>query len=83
MKTLQYFDKDYLEHCRTLSLEQRLQFLEDFRKLHEPSQGSQLISLKVPKHLLKLFKKKATAHQLKYQSQIKKLMEDWVRQTIK
>lgn len=79
MKTVQYFDNDYLDYCKKLSVHQRLQFLEDFRKLHgskSPSK-SRLISLRVPEDLLELFKKKADAQGKKYQAKIKELMAEW------
>ncbi len=76
MKAVQYFTKEYLEHCQKMTSEQILRFLEDFRLLHaERKQGSQkLISLRVDEQVLKLFRFKAEAEGKKYQTKIKELM---------
>ena len=60
--------------------EQILRFLEDFRRLHapKPPSKSRLISLKVPEPLLADFKTKAQLNSIAYQTQIKKLMRDWL-----
>ncbi|HBL19236.1 MAG: hypothetical protein A2X36_03040 [Elusimicrobia bacterium GWA2_69_24] len=81
MKPTQYFSKEYLEHCRTLSPEQIVRFLEDFRLLHgreSPPARSRLISLKVPEPLLAAFKTKAQSIGIPYQTQIKRLMTRWL-----
>ena len=78
MKPVQYFTDEYLEECKKMSLEQRLQFLEDFRQLQAPDQTSKLISIKIPDNLLQAFKRKCLGENIKYQSQIKKLMFEWV-----
>jgi predicted DNA binding CopG/RHH family protein len=55
-------------------------FLEDFRVMGvsaRPSK-SRLISLKVPEPLLEAFKSKAGKAGTLYQTQIKRLMSDWV-----
>lgn len=63
-----------------LTPEQTLEFLDDFAKIvtgrDEPTQ---LISLRVPKNILTAFKFKAKNLDLKYQSQIVKLMRAWVK----
>lgn len=79
MKAIQYFTPEYLEYCQKLTLEQRLQFLEDFRKLNERQGPSKLISLKVPENLLTLFRNKCDLENIKYQTQIKKLMSEWLK----
>lgn len=80
MKALQKFSKEYLEHCRAMKPEQIIQFLEDFQQLHlARKQGPlRLISLKVPEPLLSAFRLKAEASGMRYQTQIKKLMQDWL-----
>lgn len=81
MKSVQYFPKEYLERCASMKPEQILQFLEDFRKLHsyDKSQRTKLISIKVPENLLNAFRAKARVSGIPYQTQIKRLMEEWMR----
>jgi predicted DNA binding CopG/RHH family protein len=81
MRPVQYLSKEYLERCASMTPEQILQFLENFRTLHYESkpQKSILISIKVPDNLLNAFKTKAKLHEIPYQTQIKKLMEEWLR----
>ena len=54
--------------------------VDEFRKLYSPARrkGSRLISLKVPEDLLEAFKTKARLHDVPYQTQIKRLMMDWL-----
>ena len=82
MKPVQYFDPDYLRRCRKMTPEQIVQFLDDFRRIHghpikKPAR-SRLISLKVPEDLLRAFRQKADLHEVRYQTQIKRLMTDWL-----
>ena len=79
MKAVQYFSDDYLAHCREMSTEQILRFLDDFRRLHgaKPA-ASKLISIKVPEDLLDAFKAKAKLAGTPYQTRIKALMKDWL-----
>ena len=83
MRPVQYFSKEYLEHCRKMTPEQILTFLDDFRLLHAAASAapakSRLISLKVPEHLLATFKMKAQRSGVHYQTQIKRLMTDWTK----
>ncbi|HXG27490.1 MAG TPA: hypothetical protein VNJ47_01405 [Nevskiales bacterium] len=84
MKAVQHFSDEYLAYCSKLTLEQRLQFLEDFRLLHAAAQQPQQstpISLRVPDPLLRLFKLKAAAAGVPYQTQIKRLMAQWCNAT--
>ncbi len=64
------------------SPEQILRFLEDFRQLHSVSRKAQgpakLISLKVSEDLLRPFRTLCDRKGLKYQTQIKILMRDWI-----
>ncbi len=79
---LQKFTPEYLERCRELTPDQILQFLEDFRALHgTPRSPSRLISLKVPQDLLDAFRAKAGLIGTPYQTQIKRLMKDWLIQS--
>lgn len=80
MKALQKFSTQYLEECKKLSPEEIVRFLENFRLLNGEQQNikSKLISIKIPQNLLDAFKTKAAIHSVLYQTQIKKLMKDWV-----
>ena len=78
MKTIQYFTDDYLKQCQSMSLQQKLEFLENFRMLQEKNIPSKLISIKIPENLLMAFKSKSLAHGQRYQTQIKKLMSEWL-----
>lgn len=82
MRPVQKFSKEYLEQTRKMSPEAILRFLEDFQILHgTPSKSkTTLISLKVPEDLLRAFRNKAEIHQVKYQTQIKNLMEKWAKE---
>jgi predicted DNA binding CopG/RHH family protein len=81
MKSVQYFSKEYLERCASMRPEQIIQFLEDFRNLHsyDKPHRTKLISIKVQDNLLQAFKAKAKIHGIPYQTQIKRLMEEWMR----
>jgi predicted DNA binding CopG/RHH family protein len=81
MKSVQFFSKEYLERCASMKPEQILQFLEDFRTLHSESktQKTRLISIKIPENLLNAFKAKAKVNGIPYQTQIKRLMAEWMR----
>jgi predicted DNA binding CopG/RHH family protein len=82
MRPVQYFTKEYLAHCRTMTPEQIVDFLEGFRALHAGVAvpiKSRLISLKVPEPLLASFKTKAKLSGVPYQTQIKRLMTDWAK----
>lgn len=81
MKPVQYFTDEYLEKCSEMKPEQVLQFLDDFRKLHFYSgqQKTKLISIKIPEDLLRAFRAKSELNGTKYQTQIKKLMEEWIK----
>ncbi len=80
MRPVQYFSKEYLEQCSRMTPEQIVAFLEQFRLLHggQKNTKSRLISIKVPEDMLEAFKIKAKLHQVPYQTQIKRLMKDWL-----
>lgn len=78
MKAIQYFSDDYLEQCKNLSYEEIIEFLENFRILQEEKTKMKLISIKVPEDLLSTFKLKARLKNIPYQTQIKKLMSEWL-----
>ncbi len=78
-RPIQYFTAEYLERCKDMTPDQILQFLEDFRRLSEiKPEKCQLISLRIEPSLLNAFKAKAKLHNMPYQTQIKKLMRDWL-----
>ena len=78
-RPVQYFSDEYLEQCRRMSPEEIVAFLESFRQLQAAKPAkSKLISLKVPEDLLEAFKLKAKANGLRYQTQIKQLMREWI-----
>ena len=80
MKPVQYFSDEYLEQCKAVTPEQALTFLEQFRQLQQPDRTakSKLISIKVPEPLLDNFRQRCESEGIKYQTQIKKLMESWL-----
>ena len=82
MRPVQYFTDEYLQQCREMKPEQVLQFLEDFRELQKARKPvkSRLISIKVPEDLLESFKAKADRAGRPYQTQIKDLMLEWLKE---
>ncbi len=81
MKPVQYFSDDYLKQCRQATPEAVLEYLESFRLLSSSSEKSKLISIKIPLPLLNNFRQKCELEKLRYQTQIKVLMEEWLRGT--
>lgn len=79
MKTLQYFSDDYLQQCQNATPEDILNYLESFRLMNATPTTSKLISMKIPVALLYSFRQKCTLENVRYQTQIKKLMEAWLR----
>ncbi len=78
MKPVQYFSDEYLEHCKKMTPLQIVGFLENYRNLLEKKEPSILISIKIPKTVLDDFKFRCKKNQVKYQTQIKQLMRDWL-----
>ena len=85
MKTVQYFTDEYLAQCKSMTPDQIVRFLDDFRQLHgDRTKGrtrSKLISIKVPENLLNVFRKRSALAGVAYQTRIKQLMTDWVLDT--
>ena len=78
-RPVQYFTKEYLEQCKKLTPEQIIEFLDNYRLMvSHTHEKCQLISLKVEPSLLKTFKQKAKLAGVPYQTQIKKLMREWI-----
>lgn len=81
MKPVQKFSDEYLRKCAEMSHEEIVRFLDDFRRLHGTKRSpSRLISIKVPEDLLAAFKAKARLYDVRYQTQIKKLMNLWLQE---
>ncbi len=82
MRPVQYFTDEYLRQCREMKPEQVLRFLEDFRELQKARKPvkSKLISIKMPEDLLEAFKAKASRKGRAYQTQIKDLMREWLKE---
>ncbi len=79
MKTVQVFSDEYLENCRNLSADDIVKFLDDFRRLHGGEKTpSKQISIRTPELLLETFKFKCELSGVRYQTQIKTLMHEWV-----
>jgi predicted DNA binding CopG/RHH family protein len=80
-KPVQYFSAEYLERCRSLSAEEIVAFLDQFRAIAYAGRKtkSKLISMKVPEDLLGAFKFKARLEGRPYQSVIKELMTEWLQ----
>jgi len=79
-KTLQYFSSDSLKRCATMTPDQIIDFLENYRLLViQTPEKCQLISMKIEPSLLKVFKQKALLENIPYQSKIKQLMKAWVK----
>ena len=80
-RPLQTFSDEYLARCRELSATDIVRFLDDFKRTHGHVESrSRLISLKVPETLLAAFKTKARLDGVRYQTQIKNLMRQWLEQ---
>ena len=82
MRPIQFFSDEYLDQCRTLSATEIIEFLEDIRVLSEsvaPSKKSKLISIKIPESLLKAFKVRCLLEGIRYQTKIKELMCEYLK----
>lgn len=80
-RPVQRFSDEYLERCRALSPADIVRFLDDFKRIHANRESrSRLISLKVPEPLLAAFKTKARLGGVRYQTQIKNLMRQWLEE---
>ena len=78
MKPVQYFNDESLDQCRGATPEQILEYLESFRLLQAQAAKSKLISIKIPQPLLDSFRRKCEFAGVRYQTQIKQLMTDWL-----
>ena len=73
------YTNDYLERCQYTSLEERLDFLNNYQ-LSKSNQElpSQTINFEVPECLLNAFKFKSQLSGVGHHNQIKKLMKYWL-----
>jgi len=78
MRPIQYFSDEYLKQCHAATPKQILTFLESYRLMQAVEGKSKLISIKIPESLLATFRQKCEFHGLKYQTHIKKLMQEWL-----
>ena len=85
-RPVQYFTQEYIDQCKKMSREEIVEKISEqqefFWKMHlgEEFEKSQLISIKIPRHLLKAFRDQCDQSGVKYQTQIKKLMLQWLLQ---
>jgi predicted DNA binding CopG/RHH family protein len=78
-KAIQYLPKEYLKRCEGATPDQIIEFLENYRKLFSNArEKSQWVSLKVELSLLEAFKRRAELEGISYQTQIEKLMKEWL-----
>ena len=78
-KAVQKFTSEYLEQCKSMSSDEILEFLDNYRQLvTTPQEKCVGISLKVEPSLLAAFKTKARLSDTPYQTQIKRLMKKWL-----
>jgi len=61
-----------------MTTDQIVEFLEAFRLMQQPTEKTKAISLKIPESLLTAFRHKCELNNVKYQTQIKVLMKQWV-----
>jgi len=82
-RAVQYLSDEQLAHAQSLSPEQVVAFLEDFRLLFAAPRTAALpstaISIRVSKSLLNSFRQKCVGEKVPYQSKIKDLMESWIK----
>lgn len=83
-RAVQKYNFEYVENSRKLSATDRIRFVEEFMKMSsavldaKKTRKSRLISLKVSEDLLQSFKTICLQENIRYQTQIKKLMRDWL-----
>lgn len=79
-KSVQFHSKERIAQDREMSKEEIARFLHDFQQMVHGNEGKRkLISLRVPEILLSQFKSKAQRDGTPYQTQIIRLMREWVR----
>jgi predicted DNA binding CopG/RHH family protein len=80
MRPVQYFSDEYLEQSRKLNATEIARFLDDFQTMNSPNDDETvLISIRIPKSLLRAFRSRCELNQIAYQRKIKILMRDWLK----
>lgn len=78
-RPIQYFTKEYLERCKSLSTDEIIEFVENYRNLvGSTPEKCQQICLKIEPSLLSAFKFQAALEGVAYQTKIKELMRAWL-----
>ncbi len=79
-RPVQYFTDAYLEHCRSMTAEQIAEYLEDYRQIAGAARSlpRKAISIRIEQPLLRAFKQKAKSRGVPYQTQIQRLMKEWL-----
>jgi predicted DNA binding CopG/RHH family protein len=78
---VQYFTEEYLAQCQSATPKQTLEFLENYRLMQVGGDRTKLISMKVSESLLAAFRQKCDLAEVKYQTQIKILMAQWLEKS--
>lgn len=80
MKSVFHFSPDYLERCKSLTTDQIVQFLDNYRKVYAGISAvkSKSVGLKVSDYLLDVFRTRCALEGVEYQAQINKLMREWL-----
>jgi predicted DNA binding CopG/RHH family protein len=79
MKPVQHFSDEYLDQCKDAKPEAILDYLENFRLMNYKPSKSKLISMKIPENLLNTFRTRCELENVRYQTKIKKRMEEWLQ----
>lgn len=75
---VQYISDEYLTQCRSATPKQILVFLESYRLMQAGEDKTKLISMKISESLLLAFRQQCELEGVKYQTQIKALMKQWL-----
>lgn len=81
-RALQLFSDQYLRESKRLSPTQVVRFIEEYQRIRasQDKPQSTLISLRVESRLLAAFRTPAKLEGIPYQTKIKYLMEEWIKQ---
>ena len=76
--SVQYMSDEYLAQCKTATPKQILEYLESYRLMQAGEDKTKLISVKISESLLSTFRHQCELEGVKYQTQIKALMRQWL-----
>lgn len=76
-RPIQYFSREYLQSCKSMTPMQILEYEENFRTLISLQSRESDLSFLDPA-LLHVFKAKATSRNIDYHAQIEMLMKEWI-----